>query len=367
MSASEKLPRPPQVTLVGWLIVIGSLFVVFTAFEALGSVRSLESLQRIEEYFDDGPGASLGWSIETGVQAMRIASTVTAACAAATAVLGWFVLRRHHGARIAVTVLAVPLFFSGAVTGGFVSSMVAAAAVLLWLQPSRDWFNGKPMATPQRTRREDTTGAQRSTTDDVWGSPVLPPDPGRAAEGGARPVQGFGNLPDTQTQQAEGQWVGPYATYATPPTQAPAPARRPGAVVIAVVITFFFAAFFLISALSTLGLLATSQEQVLEQLGPQRDELLQQGLEDADLVTFIRLSVAVLVVVSVTALTGAVMALRRNSVGRTLVVVIAALAAGFWLLSAFVAPIAVVPGLAALVVIMMLLRPDVRAWFNAPR
>ena len=136
---------------------------------------------------------------------------------------------------------------------------------------------------------------------------------------------------------------------------------------IAAVITFFFAGFFLVSALSTLGLLATSQEQVLEQLGSQRDEMLEQGFADADLVTFIRLSVAVLVIVSATALTGAVMALRRSSVGRILLIVVAALAAGFWLLSALVSPVAVVPGLAALVVIMMLVRPDVRAWFNAPR
>ena len=169
MSASEKLPRPPQVTLVGWLIVVGSLFVVFSAFETLGSVRSMESLQRLEEFLDDGPGASLGWTMETGVQALRVASTVTAACAAAAAVLGWFVLRRHHGARIAVTVLAVPLFLSGAATGGFVSSMVAAAAVLLWLQPSRDWFNGIPCPprSPAATTPLPLSAPPATTSGDV--------------------------------------------------------------------------------------------------------------------------------------------------------------------------------------------------------
>ena len=356
MSASDTLPRPPQVTLVGWMIVVGSLFVVFSAIESLGSVRSLESLQRLEEYLSDGPGSALGWDVETGVRAMRVASMVTAASAAAAAVLGWFVLRRHHGARIGVTVLAVPLFFSGAVTGGFVSSMVAAAAVLLWLQPSRDWFAGRPMATPERPTPRSS--APRGD-DEVWGRPVLPPDSAPPAEGGARPVQGFGEPP-----AAQGQWVGPYATYAQP-RQTQAPARRPRAVMIAAVVTFFFAGFFLVSALSTLGLLGASQEQVLEQLGPQRDELLDQGISDADLVTFLRLSIAVLVVVSVTALTGAVLALRRSAVGRTLLLVVTSLAAGFWLLSSFMAPIGVVPGLASLVVVMMLVRPDVRAWFNA--
>ena len=43
---------------------------------------------------------------------------VAGGCAAAAAILGYHVLQRSRGARIALTVLAVPLFVSGLVTGG---------------------------------------------------------------------------------------------------------------------------------------------------------------------------------------------------------------------------------------------------------
>lgn len=379
VSNPEKLPRPPQVTMVGWMIVVGSVFVVFSAVETLGAVRSLESLERLEEYLTDGPGAALGWSIETGVRAMRIAATLTAACAAAAAVLGWYVLRRHHGARIGMTVLAVPLFFSGAVTGGFVSSMVAAAAVLLWLQPSRDWFDGKPMVAPTRDGRFDrnpdrTTGQGSDRSHDQAGHhgwshpPVAPPS---SDAGGGRPVQGFGDPAGGQVQPSgapqgqaqQGQWVGPYAAYATPRADV-APTRRPRAVFVAALVTFVFAGFFLVSALSILGLLGSSTEQVLEQLGPQRDELLAQGIGDDELVVLLRFSAAMLAVVTVVALVAAVLAVRRSQVGRVLLLVTASLAAAFCLLSSFVSPVMVLPGLGALVVVMMLVRPDVRAWFN---
>ena len=52
----------------------------------------------------------------------------------------------------AITLLAVPLFVSGLVAGGFLSSLVAASAVMLWLEPSRDWFDGKPAKTPAGAR-----------------------------------------------------------------------------------------------------------------------------------------------------------------------------------------------------------------------
>ena len=67
---------------------------------------------------------------------------VAAGCATAAAILGYQVLRRSRSARLALTLLAVPLFVTGLVTGGFTSSVVAASAVMLWFQPARDWFNG---------------------------------------------------------------------------------------------------------------------------------------------------------------------------------------------------------------------------------
>ena len=47
---------------------------------------------------------------------------VAAGCATAMVVLGYQTLQRSRGARLALTVLAVPLFISGLATGGYVSS-----------------------------------------------------------------------------------------------------------------------------------------------------------------------------------------------------------------------------------------------------
>ena len=56
--------------------------------------------------------------------------------------------------------LAVPLFVTGLVTGGFVSSVVAAAAVMLWFQPARDWFDGV-VREPQPTGRSPDRSSRR--------------------------------------------------------------------------------------------------------------------------------------------------------------------------------------------------------------
>ena len=80
-------------------------------------------------------------------------------------------LRRRHrdprlagaaavkGARVALSVLAVPLFVTGLVSGGIGSAVVTAAIVMLWFQPARDWFDGitrapapKPLASPTPPR-----------------------------------------------------------------------------------------------------------------------------------------------------------------------------------------------------------------------
>ena len=55
---------------------------------------------------------------------MRVMAMVGAACAAASAILGWQVLQRSRGARVALSLLAVPLFVTGLAGGGVVSAVV---------------------------------------------------------------------------------------------------------------------------------------------------------------------------------------------------------------------------------------------------
>lgn len=137
--SSSTHPRPSQVTLTGWMIIVGSVLVVFSVVEQLSGMRSLETRQAVETFLDEPAGQALGLDVEAVLTLWRTAALVAAGCATAAVVLGWHVLRRHRGARVGLTVLALPLFLTGVATGGFLSALVAAASLMLWMQPARDW------------------------------------------------------------------------------------------------------------------------------------------------------------------------------------------------------------------------------------
>ena len=94
-------------------------------------------------------------------------------CSSATAV-----------ARLALTVLAVPLFLSGVVLGGFLSSLVAASAVHALAGSRRaTGSTGAPRARPARPAPPPAVAR-----------PPPPAPPPRGASG-PRPHQGFGSIP----------------------------------------------------------------------------------------------------------------------------------------------------------------------------
>jgi hypothetical protein len=130
--------------MAGWLIMVGSAFAVLLVFDRLSGLHTLEKQEAINNFLSTPPGSELGVGADFVVTAIRTLGMVTAGCATAAGILGFQVLRRSKSARTAVSVLAVPIFFAGMVTGGFITSVVAASAAILWLQPARSWFDGKP-------------------------------------------------------------------------------------------------------------------------------------------------------------------------------------------------------------------------------
>ena len=163
MSQPTVPERPRQVTMAAWMIMAGSALVVLTVFDRVAGLHTLETREAVEKFLAEPPGNDLGIGVEGVLTALRTASMVAAGCATAAAILGYQVLKRSRGARLALTVLAVPLFVTGLVSGGFLSSLVAAASVMLWLQPARDWFDGV-------TR-------QQATADDRPEAPPREPEP----------------------------------------------------------------------------------------------------------------------------------------------------------------------------------------------
>ncbi|WP_181309762.1 hypothetical protein [Nocardioides campestrisoli] len=342
--------RPPQVTLAGWMIIIGSLLVVVSVFEMMGGLRSLETREAIDSFLSQPAGETLGWGPEAVTEALRVASMITAGCATAAAVLGWHVLRRHRGARVGLTVLAVPLFFAGVVTGGFMSSFVAAASLMLWLQPARDWFNGKEWVPPTRERKE------RPADEDAAGptAAAFPAYPGtesqqpQSPQTEARPVPGYGEHPYAPVQAGG----------------AGARRARPGAVVAAAVVTWVSAGIALL--FSALGILITvgDPDLVLEEARRQQPELLDQGVTEAMLVSSTYVVGGVAVLWSLAAVVAAVLLVRRVAWSRTLLIVLAVATALVGFMMALSTPLMLLPTISAGAVVLMLQRPDVRAWLR---
>ena len=58
--------RPRQVTVAAWLIILGSVFVVFSAFGQVSAGSSLETRERIETLLSEPPAEGLGLAAATG-------------------------------------------------------------------------------------------------------------------------------------------------------------------------------------------------------------------------------------------------------------------------------------------------------------
>jgi hypothetical protein len=347
--SEPSLPRPPQATVAGWLVVVGSVAVVLTALDQAAGLHSLDTRETVADYFSKPPGDELGLGVQSGLTMLRVLTTVTAVAAAATAVLGWYALQRSRGARWGLTVLAVPLFvvafsFHGLVNGGVFPAMVAAAVVVLWFQPARDWFDGKaparaPAVPPLPTR------------------PSSPPDPQSSQRSARDP------LLDLPPPAAPPLYPAPYAARAVAPQT---PARRPASVTWACVVAWLStAAVFGILAMVVVVMVAAPGD-FLDAARRSNPDLDGQGVTDADLKVLTYAVCGVVMAWSAAAAALAVLTWRRVRWAATGLAVSAGLATGLCLLSVVGAfsPAFLVPLVACASTLALLLRPESLAWFR---
>jgi hypothetical protein len=330
---TEPLPRPRQVTMAGWMIMGGSVLVVATVFETLINLNTLETREAVSQFLSEPPGEGLGLDVPGALLVLRTVSMVAAGCATVAAVLGFHVLRRNRSARLGLTVLAVPIFFTGAATGGFLSTVVAMSVLLLWLEPSRNWFDGvRPASAPGRA----SAG---------WPPPPpeTPPSAPPAPASTPRPHQGFG----------------------TPAASPPAgrPERRPAAVMWACVLTWVLSGTAaLMMGLSAL-VIALQPDLVFDELRRQNPDFGEQGVTDraVQIATYVTAGVTVLWALAAVVL--AVLVLRRSGWARIALLVSAAGAGGACLVASLGSVLMVLPAFGCAVTFSLLLRPEVRAWF----
>ena len=312
------LPRPRQVTLAGWLIMAGSAVVVFSAFERVSGLRSLESQEAVADFVSEPPGDGLGLSVDQMLELIRVLSLVAAACATAAAILGFWVLQRSKGARLGLTLLALPLLVTGLATGGLVSSLVAAAAVMLWLQPARSWFEGRPPPEP----------------------PVAP-------------------VAAVQTPMVPSPTGEPDTAHRVAPSRS-----RPPAVIWACVLTWACCGLVVLGLGATVLVLLVAPDLLFQELHRQNPDLADQGLSDGEIKAASYATAGLFVPWCLVAVGFAVQAFRGIAWGRRALLVSAGVAGGVSLLGMFASAVLVLPFVAAVVTVALLCRPEVGAWFR---
>src|SRR5688500_4741894 len=127
----------------------------------MAELRSVETRDEVTSALSSGSMKDLGLSVEQALSIMRGALFVGGVAAAASAILGIFVLQRHTTARIALTVAAVPVVLTSPFSGGFLGLMVGVATGMLWTRPARDWFAGRPVTQRESRTAEADSRVQR--------------------------------------------------------------------------------------------------------------------------------------------------------------------------------------------------------------
>ena len=263
---SEKLPRPRQVTLAAALVMGASGMLVVSVFERLGDLRSIESRLAIEEFISQPPGSDLGLDLESVLDLLYVVSMVAAGLATAAAILGFHVLKRSRSARLGLSVLAVPLFLCGLVTGGFLASVVAASVAMLWLSPARHWFAG---TTPEPVPSSPSTRSVATPRTAAIGRPRA----SRCPRPAPRP---------RSCRRRSGR--------RTPPASRRRGSRRPRrpragrtAVAAACAITWACCALAALMSLLLVGVLTADPEGLIAEMHRQNPTLVDQGVSDGAL------------------------------------------------------------------------------------
>jgi hypothetical protein len=153
MAETRVPPRPRQATVAGVMAAVGCGLLVLVLFDQMSRVRSLETRESLSRALSQPPWAGSGIGVAQALDVLHGVLLLSGALAAAGCVLGVYALRRHRGARVGLTVVAVLLMFSAVFVAGFLPVLVAIGAGMLWGRDSRAWFDGRvleprPQAPP---------------------------------------------------------------------------------------------------------------------------------------------------------------------------------------------------------------------------
>lgn len=328
---SDPHPRPRHTTMAAAIVMGGAVGVVVAVAEQLAGLQSLETREQVSSFLSEPPGSDLGLGVATALEALRVVLMVLAGLATIAGVLGWHAMRGSSRARLGLAVLAGPIFVGGFAVGGFLTSLVAAGSLLLFVGQSALWFRGEPI--PQPAPRDD----------------ARPPSPIRRPA--VSPREGT-------TLQAErpAPVAGDVRPGSDPVT------RRPDTVVWACVLTWAFCSMATVVMLASAVLMTSDPELVADELRRQDPELASTDITAITDAVFA--TAAVVALWSLLAVVLAVLVYRGAAWARGALLASAAIAGVICLVGAVYSLLMAVPAGACLTTVALLSRPEVRAWFQ---
>ena len=355
--------RPRQVTIAGVMATAACLLLVVSLFDSMATVRSADVRERIADELSRPPGNGLGLDPAAVVEMLRALVLVSGALAAAGAVLSIFVLQRHKGARVGLSVIAVLMLFSASFVSGLLPILVAVAASMLWGREARDWFAGRPPRPAVEAPKAPTGSPPGDAPGDAPGG-VSGGAPGGTPAGMSAWQPG---PPADRPESGPAPATRPYGTAPVAyPSQhgylsAPYPSRRarPTAVTVAAWLTWVFsglvAVFFMLGVLTILA-----DHEALVGAMQRNARVAEQGFSARELLGFLWITCAVGIFWSLASMSLAVLAYRRLEIGRVVLTISAAVAG---LVGLVAVPVGWLPAAAAITCVVLLNRPSVRAWF----
>jgi hypothetical protein len=366
---SEKPVRPSQTSLSGWLVVLGSVFVVLGAFERVATIGSIKSQQAAADALDRAPSGAL--SVDDVQLALHVMAVIAGGLATLTAGAGWLVLRRSREARLVLSIAAPLLALMGLAVSPFAGMLVAAATLMLWLHPSREWLAGRPVPATSGGAGQP---AERPVDRPVERPVETPPEPVRTPGPTHPPGPGPSGTMSAMTYTPGSESYPPPPQYggSNPYGGSGAPTRRPGTVTAAAIITMVFGALTALGCgILGLTLLLADKNNVIndlqDQLGDQSafDDYTFEDWENVlSAAGIIFLVLAVWAVISIVLAVGA---LRGSNGARITLIISAAVSIVVSLIGTL---IFLFPGLnliAAIAVIVLLFTGGAGDWYRAKK
>ena len=390
-------------------VIGGSVFLLLTVFDSLTTLNSVDMRDEIARMLSSPTGERLGLTMSQALASMRVGLMVAGACAAATAVLGVYVLKPNRSARLALTILAVPILLTAPLTGGITGALVVVAILMLWTGPARDWFAGRPVreltmrgnpdkpanqgtwetTMPREADRlhqpDQTPGEHQGAPGASGDGPTDGPTDEDAPESGPTPpasqlttsgsstqpgaTTGFGTRSEGVADSPPAAWPPSAAPGAMPPrpmapgqmtTWGADPSAVPVPVKIACALTWVFSGVVALTYAGVLVALVVVQDQIVDYV-VDSPEWKQANLPQNLLVPALWLAVLMFLVWALGACVLAWFTWRRHNWARWL---LAISAAGAFVVALLAFPAGILHQLAAVLTIVGLFLSTSRVWFE---